>query len=354
MGQGPVRTAGGFRDIFFISARMVTGGMADSDASDSPLDAIAGAAGPSAADAFELLANETRLAILLALWEAYEPFTPGGGLSFSELRDRVGVRDSGQFNYHLGKLDGHFVGSSDEGYKLRPAGEKVTRAVIGSTEPESHDIDDAPLDVDCVRCGAATRISYRNGRLLQRCTECGGNFAESDALPPGTLHIWRLEPAGLSGRTPEEVYAAAASGMFHQLFAVIDDVCPECFGRLETGVEWCDAHDPADDGVCPVCGHADEILIQKRCVVCKFTAAAAPTDLVTPHPAVVAFYYDHGIEVQYGLDLAGVTRLIELEGNHEQTIEATDPLRVRVTVRYEGDEISLRFDEAGRVIDVID
>lgn len=328
--------------------------MADSDASDSPLDAIAGAAGPSAAEAFELLANETRLAILLVLWEAYKPFTPSGGLTFSELRDRVGVRDSGQFNYHLGKLEGHFVDSTDEGYQLRPAGEKVTRAVIGSAEPEVNDIDDASLDVDCVRCGAATRISYRNGRLLQRCTECGGNFAESEALPPGTLYIWRLEPAGLAGRTPEEVYRAASIGMFHDAFAIIDDVCPECSGRLETDVQFCEHHEPADDGVCPVCGHADEILIQKQCAVCKFTGAAAPTDLVTHHPAVVAFYHDHGINVQYDLGFDEITRLIELEGHHEQTIEATDPLRVRVTVRYDGDDVSLRFDEAGRVIDVID
>ena len=332
--------------------RVVHHDMADTDSPDSPLEAIAGAAGPSAAEAFELLANETRLAILLALWEAYEPFTPGAGLTFSELRERVGVRDSGQFNYHLGKLEGHFVDATEDGYKLQPAGEKVTRAVIGSAEPSSHDIDAVPIDVECARCGATTEISYRNGRLLQRCTECGGNFAESDTLPPGTLHVWRFEPAALSGRSPEEVYVAAAVGMLHQLFAVIDDVCPECSGRLDTDVDRCDAHEPGEDGICPVCGHADEILMQKRCAVCKFTAAAAPTDLVTPHPAVVGFYYDHGIEVQYNLAAEEISRLIALEGNHEQVVESVDPLRVRVTVRYGGDELSLRLDEELRVIEV--
>lgn len=119
--------------------------MVKSNTPESPLEATAGVAGPRASDAFELLANETRLAILLALWEAYEPFGTGGGLTFSELRDRVGMRDSGQFNYHLGKLEGEFVQSTDGGYKLRPAGEKITRAVIGGldskrrswTEPNS-------------------------------------------------------------------------------------------------------------------------------------------------------------------------------------------------------------------------
>ena len=37
------------------------------DSSESPLEAATGAVGPAAARAFELLGNETRLAILLAL-----------------------------------------------------------------------------------------------------------------------------------------------------------------------------------------------------------------------------------------------------------------------------------------------
>ena len=56
------------------------------------------------ADAFALIGNETRLAILEALWAADER-----PVSFSELRRAVGMRDSAQFNYHLQKLTGHFV-----------------------------------------------------------------------------------------------------------------------------------------------------------------------------------------------------------------------------------------------------
>lgn len=68
-----------------------------------------GGAGLSPDDAFGLLGNETRLAILQALGDAADP------LSFSELRDRVWVSDSGQFNYHLDQLTGPFVGQTDEG-----------------------------------------------------------------------------------------------------------------------------------------------------------------------------------------------------------------------------------------------
>jgi hypothetical protein len=84
--------------------------------------AAAGAAGERATEAFATLGNETRLSILLALWEAYEPFVATNAVAFSELRERVGMRDSGQFNYHLDKLRGHFVRKTDAGYELRRAG----------------------------------------------------------------------------------------------------------------------------------------------------------------------------------------------------------------------------------------
>ena len=328
--------------------------MAGDSEGDSPLDAIAGAAAPHAAESFELLANDTRLAILLALWDAYEPFSRGGALSFSELRDIVGVRDSGQFNYHLGKLEGRFVESTEDGYRLRPAGEKVTRAVIGGAGVEAADFDPASIDLPCVRCDAPTELRYLDGRLVHRCTECGGNFGETDALPEGTLFVWRLEPAGLPGRSPAEVYAAASKGMFHRVLAVIDGVCPECSGAIETRVDVCEEHAPDGAGVCPSCGRGDEILVLNQCGVCKFTSAAAPTDLVTHHPAVVGFYHDHGVDVQYDLDVEAIQRLFELEAAHEQTIESRDPLRVLVTVRVGDDAVSLRFGEDMTVLEVIE
>jgi DNA-binding HxlR family transcriptional regulator len=56
----------------------------------------------TAAEAFEVLGNGIRTAMVLELADA-------GPLSFSELRERVGVTDSGRFNYHLEKLVGRFV-----------------------------------------------------------------------------------------------------------------------------------------------------------------------------------------------------------------------------------------------------
>lgn len=75
---------------------------------------------PALATAFDLLSAETRLRIVRALLAA-DPQP----VRFSELRNRVGTRDTGQFNYHLGRLRGDLVEKSDGGYVLTSAGRRL-------------------------------------------------------------------------------------------------------------------------------------------------------------------------------------------------------------------------------------
>ena len=89
-----------------------------SGAGDSPLEVAADTAGPAVVDLFKLLGNETRLAILLALWEAFDPFDPKNGVSFTALRDRAGLPQGAQFGSHLDKLAGRLVEKTAEGYVL--------------------------------------------------------------------------------------------------------------------------------------------------------------------------------------------------------------------------------------------
>lgn len=62
-----------------------------------------------AVDAFDALGNETRLAIRLALWESYDPHAGDNAVQFPDRRECVCVRDPGQFNCHLRKLDRAFI-----------------------------------------------------------------------------------------------------------------------------------------------------------------------------------------------------------------------------------------------------
>ncbi|WP_265110136.1 ArsR/SmtB family transcription factor [Halosolutus halophilus] len=94
-------------------------------------------------DALEVLGNETRIAILRALAEVDEP------LSFSELRERVGIRDSGKFNYHLTRLCEYFVRETDGGYELGPAGTRL----IANVEPTGTPLETTSTDGPCPVCG---------------------------------------------------------------------------------------------------------------------------------------------------------------------------------------------------------
>ncbi|MGA9402739.1 DUF7347 domain-containing protein, partial [Haladaptatus sp.] len=78
-------------------------------------------------NAFQLLANETRLKILYVLWNA-----PNWTATFTELKEAVGMRDSGGFQYHLNALDGTFLRKTEDGYTHLAGGIALYRAMLGS------------------------------------------------------------------------------------------------------------------------------------------------------------------------------------------------------------------------------
>lgn len=313
----------------------------------------AGAAGPQAIEAFKQLGNETRLAILLALWEAYEPFGEDTAVPFSTLRRRVGMRDKGQFYYHLDKLTDRFVRKTDGGYELRNAGRKIVRAVIAGTGLQEVTVNPTEIDKPCPYCDAATAITYENEWLFQVCTECEGTFADSDDFLPGTLTVWPFAQAGLSNRTPEEMFVAGAIATIQQYTLMLAGICPECSGAVDTSVDVCQEHEPLE-GACPACARRYRVQARFVCTVCKNKMWGPASILVAIHPTVVAFYADRGIELEYdSLDLAGVTQLMRLVREHDQAeVLSEDPLRVRVTFRCDTDELQLTLDDTLRVLDI--
>jgi DNA-binding transcriptional ArsR family regulator len=320
-----------------------------SSSSGSPLEAAAGAAGPAATEAFKLLSDETRLAILLALWEAHEPFADGDAVGFSALRDRVGTADSGRFNYHLDRLTDHFVRRTDDGYELREAGLTVVRSVIAGAGFETPTLEPTPIDMDCGLCGGDVVVVYHEGSIYNRCTDCDGLFADGPD-GRGYLSAFPLPPAGFADRSPGDLYAAAWVGAFHRLYAMLEGVCPTCSGPVDGRLSVCDDHDP--DGVCEGCGRAGAVTGRFVCSVCKERAVTTLGGIVKFHPAVVALHYEHGLTLQYGFnDLADINRRLET-GTTDTTVASRDPLRVDVTVTVDGDAVTLRLARDLSVLDV--
>jgi DNA-binding transcriptional ArsR family regulator len=170
---------------------VVLTGMVSRESTEPGLDAVAERVGQQATEAFRILGNETRLAILLALWDAQEPGGPvsedeGMALSFSALRERLGRPDSGQFNYHLNKLVGPFVEQSEAGYTLTPPAEQILHTILAGTLTDAPSLDGELVDVGCYRCGAPTVVDYEDGALTWYCTSCEGAFQNPDS-PPGNL-----------------------------------------------------------------------------------------------------------------------------------------------------------------------
>lgn len=334
--------------------------MADAGDSASPLATVAESIGEPTTNAFSLLGNETRLAILLALWEAYEPFAEGtwdpregNTVSFSDLRNRVGIRQGSQFNYHLDKLVGEFVSKTEDGYQLTPAGNKIVRTVIAVSGFEDTSLPPSEIDVACVRCGAAAEITYQDQRLYYLCTNCEGNFTLGDEHPSNVLGAEITNPRALSNRTPEAIYDAVRTEKFHDTAKEIAGVCHICTGPIDETLVVCDEHTPSDDGPCPTCGRRTQSYVQMSCPVCKHGSQLSVVTFTLRQPAVISFCWEHdrllGTDSH---DTARITR--DLVENAHEDVVSLNPPRVRVTIRYQGDDLLLAVDEDLSVTDVTD
>lgn len=141
--------------------------MSETNSAELSLEAAAGAAGPHTTEAFAHLANETRLAILLALWEMYDPHAKENAVPFSELYDRVDYGHSGNFSYHLEQLEGQFVRKRADGYELRKPGLKVVRSVIAGAGVEDATLERTPIDQACHHCGARTAVGSSSAMMAR-------------------------------------------------------------------------------------------------------------------------------------------------------------------------------------------
>lgn len=325
--------------------------MADAEA-DSPLESAAGAAGPHATEAFALLANETRLAILLALWELHEPGTGDTAVSFSELYERIDYDNPGNFSYHIDQLEGHFIRKrpDDERYELRKTGLEIVRSVIAGSGVQDTSLEPTEIDRECYLCGAPTAVSYEDGTVYQVCTECEG-MTTKDGLPEGWLNGMKFDPAGLTDRSAEELVAVAEIAAYRHMRTMFEGLCSACSGPVDATLEICDDHE--SDGVCSTCGRVPAYTAQFQCRVCKDFHGTTPDVLCVFHPAVIAFYYDHEVSPRWHADdYDGLTYVGNHEPDHETELISEDPPQVEVRITLDDEELQVTFDETVTIIDV--
>lgn len=283
--------------------------------------------------AFKILGNETRLAILDALWGPKKT----GSMGFADLRKAVGMRDGSQFNFHLKKLvDGGFVQRVDGTYVLRQAGARVICTLRAGYLTDHPEIERFETTGRCYACEAPLEARYADEMFFVECAACGKLHSRG----------W-FPPNALVGRTPEEALFAGERAMRASVDLAIAGICSVCNGPTErtlsrdlSGVPIRSENlDPERDGAVRawyVCNH------------CSAWVTRSPGDAVIDHPAVVALYNEHGIDIRtcqrWELPWTIDTSVLE--------VVSEDPFRVRLTVALEGDKRVLTLDEAFDVLSV--
>ena len=229
---------------------------------------------------FSLLGNETRLRIVLELGEAGDP-GEFGALGFSELQSLVGVRDNGNFNYHLRQLTDTFVERTEEGYRLALPGVYVYRALKTGPLAETADLDRLETDVACPSCAVSQEVWIVEGRGHLGCSECG------------TVNYRYPLPAGALARGDGSALARALRGRaVHDASAMIRGFCPYCSGPVERDLT-------ADAEVLPESDRvdsADELTMTLACEHCRWYLHTNAAGLLDSHPRVCAFLLERGID----------------------------------------------------------
>ena len=326
--------------------------MADADPIERRREAATGTAGEHVSEAFALLGDETRLDVLLAIWEEQIPLAEDNTVPFSRLFDRVDCDDRGTFSYHLERLRGRFITQHTErgGYELTIPGLKLVRTIIAGTGVKDATVGPIAIDQPCPLCGSSTEITYRDGVVFLRCTECEG-MAPGKADVDGVLLGNYFEPAGVRGKTPEELHAASITATVRRARTLFNGLCPTCSGPVEGQLECCPDHDPVDG--CDHCGRLIGTWTHFECQVCKHYAVPDPKWLALFCPAVISFYDDKGVSTRVRADdFERAKRVYGLVYDHELDFVSREPLRIAVTASVDGDEICLTFDETASVVDV--
>jgi DNA-binding transcriptional ArsR family regulator len=280
-------------------------------------------------EVFGVVANETRIAILRALWDEHtaNPEEVDGPRSepvaFSTLRERVGVADSGQFNYHLDKLVPEFVQHREGGYVLTHAGAQVVGAAVSGVYTDTDaDLEAAEMGACTVSdCTGTLEASYEDGHVTVACDTC--DLRTVMHVPPvvvGTQDV---------GANPDLLQQFTLTEMQR----LVRGFCNLCDGPVEASV----GTDSPSEG---------PVAVVHVCQACGSISHTSAAVFVLDHPAVVSLLHDAGIDYR---SIALWQTPPELA--YEETVRSLDPLRLEVTVTVDSKTLDIVLDDDFDVVE---
>jgi len=274
-----------------------------------------------AAPALKAVGDESRMQIIQALVAHRREHPKNPGLSFSALREAVGIRDSGRFNYHLDKLRDRFVEEDDGEYKLTYAGRQIAIALVSgeyqsgvSKEPIEHGT--CPVE----ECTETLFARYEDGYVELEC-------------PDHQVFKTGFPPVAAVERSMDKLLDVVVRRVYDDLGMIQDGVCPYCYGTAEYAATYDDEHDYyMFEGACDRCGTMN---------------TTTPGICLLTDPDVRAFYHDHGEDIY---DLYPWELDFVFEQRH-QTVVSEDPVRLQIELTLAGDTLQAVVDDTGNVVE---
>ena len=278
-------------------------------------------------EVYRALTDETRIQILLVLAERYDEAWSSGWLTFSELRERVGVEDTSRFSYHLNELQEEFVVKDEGRYRPRVAALEIASAIrAGTYDGESVAVDRQQTGYDCPHCEQTLVASYRDHSLYVGCPDHGAAVA----LP--------TPPRALSDRTLAEVIDLSLRKHASEVRLLRQGVCPRCWGTATISFP--------RESVPESYLLGDIAYGTVRCDDCWLSYPIPLAHAVLGHAAVETLYAQLGLgpaDAQIGpYDLAKVSDIDHQNG--------TTPA-VRLTVKLSDDALIFHLSESCTVRD---
>jgi hypothetical protein len=213
------------------------------------------------------------------------------------------------------------VRETDGEYRPTSAGERVVRAIRSGMYTESPSFESVTVDGRCPACESTTlRAAYGEPHLEAGCTDCDT-----------TVVTYDLSPAETAGRIPMETLRACNRRVLREYETAIAGSCPTCNGKTAVDIE---------------CGPEDgDYACLALCSQCRLRLFA-PVELpLFGHPAVVAFYWERGVDVTE----LPLWQLPEYIGDADRCVSENEPLALEITLHHDGASITARIDGDGSV-----
>lgn len=271
-------------------------------------------------EAFGLLSNDLRVSIVRTLGEVGEPLT------FSSLREAIDERDSGKFNYHLGKLTGHYVTKDEDGYRLSLAGTQVYGAILSGAYTTNAGLEAFEFQGPCPLCGSHALVAeYADEQAKLYCPDC---------------EEWRNEfsfpPANLTQYTREELPYAFDRWMHATVMKVLQGFCSNCSGRVVGQLERAQADSPIP------------VRAVFECERCGDTLTAGALLPVLFDPRTISLFEKQGVDVLHDPSWR------YFDAGTGFTVEMTeeDPLTAQVSIEFTEETLVADIGSDGSVVNV--